>query len=152
MVDKTREKNLWYSMKNGLKPLIQAGELEINRVENRARNSMPDVEGHLGQEGCGQFWIELKTAHRPKRASTPIRTKFQDGQSQWGNNRWAIGGNAYLLIQVGKAAQRKLYLIEGCNMALVEEGLPEQSLFGLSVMISEQPSFIDIVTEAARLR
>lgn len=152
MADKTRESNLWASFKHGTKHLVQIGRLLINRVENKAARSMPDVEGIVNGVGFGQFWIELKTTHRPARLTTPIRVTFQPGQSTWLSKRWAFGGNAWLLVQVGKAHQRSLYLIQGCDAPLVEQGVLEARLAQLSILVSSQPSFEEIVYEAARVR
>lgn len=136
-------------MKAGTRHLVAAGELEINRVENKARRSMGDVEGIVARPGHGQFWIELKTTHRPKRTTTPIRVKFQDGQSYWLDKRWGMGGNAWLLVQVGKGHQAKRYLVPGCNAPIVEEGVTEDKLFGLSICLTECPAFEEIVLEAS---
>lgn len=152
MADKTRESALWTAMHNGLKAMVRRGELEINRVENKARKSMADTEGHVARPGHGQFWIELKTAHRPARRTTPIRFVFQEGQSNWLSRRWEMGGNAYLLVQVGKAHERRLYLIKGCDAHLVEEGVTEDSLRGLSCALSDRPTFEQVVLEASFLR
>lgn len=152
MADKTRESNLWASMKYGCRHLVKMGRLLINRVENKASLSMPDLEGMVWGPGFVQFWIELKTTHRPKRTTTPIRVKFQIGQPQWLERRWNFGGNAWVLIQVGKAHQRSLYLVPGCYAPLVDEGVTEDRLLELSIFIDDRPSFEDIVIEASRER
>lgn len=152
MADKTRESNLWSSMHNGLKAMVRRGELEINRVENRARKSMADTEGHVARSGHGQFWIELKTAHRPARATTPIRTVWQEGQATWLGKRWDMGGNAFVLVQVGKAHERRLYLLKGCDAHLVEAGVTEDQLRAMSCMLSDRPTFEQVVLEASYLR
>lgn len=139
-------------MRSGLRRLTHEGVLEINRVENTARKSMADTEGHLALPGHGQFWIELKTAARPARATTPIRMKWQEGQSEWLAKRWALGGNAYVLVQVGKAHQRSLYLINGEDAHLVEMGVPESELARLNQLLSDRPTFEQVVLEASALR
>lgn len=152
MTDKTRESNFWKSFKSGVKHLVMQEKLELNRVENAVRKSMADVEGILKRRGHGQFWIELKTAHRPKRTTTPIRAKWQDGQSRWLERRWGMGGNSWLLIQVGKFPDNKKYLIRGCDVPAVEQGVPESKLMDLSVCLTDKPTFEDIVFEASLTR
>ncbi len=88
----------------------------VERVENTLSRSMPDVEASVG---TGGFWIELKTAEKPKRDSTPVRFRFQPGQARWLQKRWDIDQGAWLLCQV----DRERYLIPGGLAMGVEAGL-----------------------------
>lgn len=122
---KTRETSLWAWLRK-----FHADDLHMERVENAASSSHPDVDGC---KAGGAFKIELKTADRPARETTSIRTKFQPGQSDWLARRWACGGRAWLLIQVGSAHAARRYLIRGSVAFIVEDGVVEYLLRDLSV-------------------
>jgi hypothetical protein len=94
----TKEANLWLWL---TKPAgIPPRDLHMDRVENYLVAGMPDVEGQL--LGAGQFWIELKVCRAtPRRESTPARFKTRKAQVEWLERRWNLGGNAWLLLQVG---------------------------------------------------
>lgn len=120
----SRENQLWAWLKKARLELPD--DLDLNRVENGVMKGMPDVEGHL--RGQGQFWLELKSAERPARTSTPVRFKFQPGQPEWLVRRWALGGRAFVLCQVGSGGDRRLYLIRGHFAFEAATGLTEQQL------------------------
>ncbi len=114
---------------------------------------MPDVEGCL--RGSGQFWLELKTADRPVRGDTLVRFKTRDREAQvaWLRRRWEMGGNSWLLLQVGSGMSgRRLYLIPGLCAAQVYEGLAEGRLRELSTLSETSPTPLDVVKRAALLR
>ncbi len=100
-------------------------DLHIQRVENLVGSGAPDVEGKL-REGS-QFWIELKSAARPKRDG-PIRFKVRDSQVEWMRRRVAVGGQAWLLLQVGSGRAAERYLVWGGHAAKVQEGWTETTL------------------------
>lgn len=108
-MDKTAETSLWGWLKRGTKKIR---ELDMQRIEN-ASGSHPDVEGCF--EGV-QFWLELKTAEAPKKLGGDVRVKFQPKQIPWAKRRWSVGGNAYVLLQVGS----RRYLIPGCDLDIFE--------------------------------
>jgi hypothetical protein len=66
-------------------------------VENSAYPGTPDVNYCDG-------WIELKVLESwPARESTPARIDhFTQQQRVWLRRRWLIGGNAWLLLVVGR--------------------------------------------------
>jgi hypothetical protein len=127
----TLEKNLWSWLSNTRK--VFKADLHMNRVENSAISGMPDVEGFLVHHG--QFWIELKSAKRPKRLDTPIRMKFQPGQAEWLIKRSKLGGNVWMLIQVGSFGDKRLYLIDGLYAKAVKDGVPESKLQDWAVLL-----------------
>lgn len=93
----TLESSLWTWLKQAREKLR---DLHMNRVENVIAGGMPDVEGKL--QGGRQFWIELKVAIRvPVLPSTVVRFRTRDKQSTWLRRRWLVGGNAFMLLQVG---------------------------------------------------
>ena len=131
----TRESGLWNWLKKAR--IHYKDQLHMNRVENSVMSGMPDVEGHLLKlaEGGG-FWIELKSAARPAREWTPVRFKVRDREAQvlWLTRRRRVGGLSWLLLQVGSAGTRRLYLVSGAEAAGVYDGLTETQLDRLSVL------------------
>ncbi len=127
----SRESALWGWLAKSRRHFKTA--LHINRVENPAGPGMPDVEGQLnpafnGGQHCGQFWIELKAAERPKRAETPVRFKVRPKQVEWSRKRYAVGGRVYWLLQVGSGADAARYLLPGDVAALIQRGMSEIDL------------------------
>lgn len=146
-----RESGLWNWLKKAR--VAMAEDLHMNRVENSTMSGMPDVEGYL--RGDGQFWIELKSAARPARASTPVRFKVRGGQVEWLPRRWALGASAWLLLQVGEGASRSLYLVPGSHAGAVQGGLPEDRLRALDVLTENgvtRPKPETVVALAAHAR
>jgi hypothetical protein len=92
-VSRRPEQRLWDRVRDGLREasltpdvLAQGNHiLELDRVENAAAKSMPDVFGRWGQF---DFWIELKVA--------PL--KFQPGQASWLARQWECRSNSWLLV------------------------------------------------------
>ncbi len=110
-----KEKSLWKWLKNAKKAYY--GALHMGRIENNVGSGMPDVEGHLNYHG--QFWIELKVCKRPMRISTPVRPKIREAQVEWIKRRSRIGGNVWLLIQIGK----ERYLVHGKHVEAIHKGV-----------------------------
>lgn len=121
-----KETGLWGWLAKAKRNL--KNELHIHRVENSVMAGMPDVEGYL--EDGGQFWLELKSKDRPARETTPIRFPMEKRQAQvrWLQKRWRLGGSAFLLCQVGRGAERQIYLIPGEYAERVRSGLTEAQL------------------------
>lgn len=125
-----REQALWRWLRDGTRGV--AG-VRLYRVENALARSTPDVEGTVG---TGGFWVELKRCARPpKREGTPVRFRFQPGQSDWLLDRWDLDRGAWLLCQV----DRDRYLMPGRVAPLVESGVTRGALEALS-MISPRSS------------
>lgn len=122
-----RESSLWIWLKSAR--LKYRGTLHMNRVENSVSAGMPDVEGQLKDHA--QFWIELKSAPRPK-GDGPVAVKIRDAQVEWLRRRDKAGGNAWLLIQVGSAAKAKRYLVLGMHAARIQAGVTEAELADLA--------------------
>ena len=126
----SRESALWHWLAKARTE--QGSRLHMNRIENSAGPGMPDVEGCL--EGYGQFWLELKSSARPKRADTAIRFKVRPKQVEWMNARWKAGAPCYWLLQVGSAEERRLYLLPGRRGAWIKTGMTESELRTESVL------------------
>lgn len=143
-----RESGLWDWLKGATPDLRRT--LHMCRVENSTMRGMPDVEGHL--IGYGQFWIELKSAARPAGAGTPVRFHVRDREAQvaWLSKRWWVGGSAWLLLQVGTGAGRRLYLVAGKHAGEVYSGADEGRLRELDELQEPKPRPSDVVRRAAR--
>jgi len=125
----SKESSLWKWLKKSKQQF--AGDLDIHRVENYVSQGMPDVEGYLRH--YGQFWCELKSAPQPARTTTPVRFKVREAQVLWLTRRWLLGGNAWMLLQVGSGHKRCLYLVPGRYSREVCDGLTEDELFDLNI-------------------
>ena len=138
-----RETALWNWLRKARKEL--RSDLHMERVENGAASGTPDVEGLL--TGGSQFWIELKSAPRPKRGG-PVRFKVRAGQVEWLRRRCAVGGRAYLLLQVGSGASARRYLVWGDYAASIMNGVSEDRLGTLRDNLDgEDPA--DLIRRAA---
>ncbi len=104
-------------------------DLHLQRVENSVGSGAPDVEGKLRRGG--QFWIELKSTARPKRDG-PVRFKVRDSQVEWMRRRAAVGGRAWLLLQVGSGRSAARYLVPGEHAKMVQDGATEVTLTQMS--------------------
>lgn len=150
------EKSLWAWLAKGRVELGRA--LDMERVENLLGAGTPDVEGFyclgcicppemrstmrrvLGCEHCrairdglpsaSAFQLELKAAERPARTSTPVRFKLRgrDKQIEHMRRRWELGANAFFLLQVGSASERRLYLAPGSLGPSLLKGMTEAEL------------------------
>jgi hypothetical protein len=132
MNTKIREKNLWKWLRDGCKAkFYPTGILLMDRIENLVGIGFPDVDGCLSGQ---PFKIELKTAARPVRLTTPIHAKFQRGQTEWMKRRLrAMDVRVFVLLQVGSGSGAKRYLVPSCFAAAVETGRTEDELEQLSV-------------------
>ena len=117
---KTREASLWRWLRGA-----RCAGVHIERIENSLSRSTPDVEASVG---AGGFWIELKTAARPKKPDTPVRFVFQPGQSAWLARRWKLDCAAWLLVQVGDAR----YLVAGIFAEELQAGVSEKNIATLA--------------------
>jgi len=76
----------------------------------------PDVEGWVSSVGNALrtgFQIELKTCERPVRRNTKLTVKIELEQVEFLEDRSAVGGVCYVLLQVGSGADAGRYLIPG---------------------------------------
>ena len=105
------ERALWRRVREGLK---RRGHLV--RVENAVEDGTPDVNYCIdGVEG----WIELKHARVPARVSTNVRyQRYTREQADWGVTRRAVGGLAFVLVQVG----REVFLFDARLGPALREG------------------------------
>lgn len=117
----TRESNFWAWIKNGAKKLEWNGSPEylLDRIENSAVSSMPDVSGASYRMGT-EFWLELKVNRR----ATILRPKFRPGQADWLYRRWNLGARAWLLVKHGEGLKSHYYLVPGNLARQVENGVP----------------------------
>lgn len=109
---------------------------------------MPDVEGCY----CGEhFWLELKSARRPRRPSSAVRFRTRPGQIEWAQTRIAAGGATGFLLLVTNAnnSARCVYLIGGWHGPALHRGLTEATLESYSVLASVRPSQLDVIIAAA---
>lgn len=92
------ERNAYNAFRKG----IIRGHDRIDRVENLSCYGMPDVNGCF--EGS-EFWMELKQAKEPKRASTPLLRSqhgFSVEQQNWMMLQVRAGGKAFAYIETDK--------------------------------------------------
>ncbi len=149
MVSSTKEASLWRWLKGAGREL--RGDLHMQRVENSVGSGAPDVEGKLRQGE--QFWIELKSAARPKK-NGPVRFKVRDSQVEWMRRRVAVGGSAWLLLQVGSGRAAERYLVPGKYAKTVQDGATETTLTQMCEMRQDRSNSndpADVVRRAAEL-
>jgi len=134
-----RESSLWQRCKTGIKHLKTCGHaVHFCRLENAAGEGNPDVEGVIDGDQC---WVELKSNDRPKRASTPVRSKTRESQSIWHRERTEAGSRIHwVLIQVGEAHAARLYLIPGKHydaLRVTEAALEELAAIRPTASVAE---------------
>lgn len=75
--------------------------IHYTRIENSCSSGFPDLEVFVNGRA---FYIELKVCDAPKRAGNKIQTNGKDWirpeQVAWLRKRWAVGGNAFILLRV----------------------------------------------------
>lgn len=122
-----RETDTWKWLKKEAK---RFPDLDISRVENIAARATADIDGC--NDGVG-FWMEQKVLKDIRKDGSGGRLRFEHGQREWLQRRWAAKGQAFALIE---GHQQALYLIPGCFCpALPLEGVVEtQRLEFLSVL------------------
>ena len=114
-LSKPLEKSLWRWLSQARKTLGPL--LHMERVENCVGMGHPDVVGCY--DGV-DFQIELKTAARPARPTTLIKTAVQPSQVIWAKKRSdANGSSAWLLIQVGAGTPPRLAMMTEERMRLL---------------------------------
>lgn len=123
-----REVRLWEWLRDGTK---RVAGLHMRRVENRAGEGDPDVDGCLG--GC-YFELELKGCNRPKVSSSKLVFDIRQSQVIWHRRRMRAGGNLWLYIRVGLGREVARYLISAQYTARVQEGMTEAELDSLAVL------------------
>lgn len=135
MAAKTKEKYLWQWLAKCRKDF--GTDLNINRIENGSGLGMPDTEGflHWMQPKSGQFWIELKTIARPVRLATKLRPKFQPEQPPWLKRRCALGGKAWVLLQIGMGAKADRFLVSGKHAEELQAGVTWKRLREIGVAV-----------------
>lgn len=124
------EKSLWQRVKKGGVALKRLGHgVKAWRVENAVGEGDPDAGFWLDDT---IVWLELKSEHRPARPETLIRPKVRIAQEIWLREIVEAGcKTAFVLIQVGDAAQSRLYLIPGyrySEITATEDKLREMSI------------------------
>lgn len=132
-----KESQLWA----WLKKAQIGGDVDLRRVEDAMGAGFPDVDGFAvlapGEDAPRgtkphkiAFKLELKSEVRPKRAATPIRFKVEKrvAQLEFLRKRYALGENAYFLLQVGEGAERRIYLAPGDIGHNLKVGITEADL------------------------
>lgn len=144
---KDRETSLWAWLRDSL-PQLGRGH-HVQRVENAVKLGTPDVEGHI--EGGLPFWIELKVARELVR--TPqVRVETTVHQVFFATKRWAVGGNSWYLIRVGRYPKRAHYLIPGCySEELHDRAVGLNWLRGVSV-VDPASTAVELMLAAGRAR
>lgn len=117
------EQQLWDVMK-AHNPSDQ--EFWMQRVENGVGDGMPDV--HIAPRGRKEFWVELKTAQMPKRASTRVfspKNGVRASQENWHLQYNLFGGTSFILALVPKIGHgwrdSDLLLIPGKHVEQINE-------------------------------
>lgn len=119
----TLEKSLWSRFR------ACACSQHLMRVENSVGPGTPDVNGcYNGVE----YWVELKQADPPKKETSILQVRhFTTEQRRWLVQRIAAGGNAYVLIQVGRE-----YLVLRGDVAALHLGLVPLTKLRESALLS----------------
>lgn len=133
-MSKTAEVNLWRWWRKSVRPLKAEG-LHIQRLESPLTPGCPDVE--LCLHGV-QAWVELKSAARPKRPSTPVAPGVRDDQIRWHRRRAQAKGRAFFLVQVGSGARARRYLIAGGHAPRID-AMTEAALARYSLVPGDAP-------------
>lgn len=133
------ESSLWKWLREQDDPRI-----DQERVENAANKSTPDVEGQFCR---AHFHLELKVLHDQgiKNKEETGRIKFEVGQRDWGQRRWAAGGNAFVLAQ---GFREDLYLIPGAFLL----SLPRVGVVKTASLLSLSWWFCDKKNPEERVR
>lgn len=145
-----RETALWGRCLTAKAQLIEAAHrIDIQRLENAVGSGHPDVDECL--DGI-QIWLELKSAHRPARASTPIRMRTNKttraAQIRWHRRRGAAGCKTnFILLQVGDAHKARLYLVPGPLYSQIEVSEADLEFISLN---DPRASIADIMLLAAK--
>jgi hypothetical protein len=138
-----RENRLW----GWLRKADGTPRLMMERVENAITSGTPDVTGCF--EGS-HFWIELKSAPRPKRPTTPVRFPTRTAQVEWHEDWWKAGCSCWWLVQVGHGHSRAIYMLPGHMGAKLHEGMTEVDLASASVLRSSKPTVFEVLNKAHR--
>lgn len=138
-----RENRLWA----WLSKVKETPRLAIERCENAVSTGTPDVT--VCYEGASAF-IELKSAARPKRATTPVRFPTRDGQVDWHTAWWEAGASTWWLVQVGQGHERSIYMLAGHWGEQLHKGMTELDLAAVSVLRSPKPSPMEVIVKARR--
>ncbi len=147
----TRETGLWRWLKKARPELRE--DLHIKRTESPVASGIPDAGGKLRH--ADQSHIELHTGARPRRDG-PVRFKVRDTQVEWMRRRIAVGGQAWLLLQVGSGHGAERYLVWGIHAETVQGGVTETTLVQMCEVRQCSPRLdrndpADVVRRAAGL-
>lgn len=123
-----RESRLWDWLRDGWKGVQH---LHARRVENRANDGDPDVDGCY--DGV-YFELELKGCNRPANRSTPLDFEVRQSQVIWHKRRRRAGGNNWIYIRVGYGRDVQRYLVRGEHAQLLRDGVTEAQLAAASVI------------------
>ena len=147
---KVKEATLWKWLRSAERQSRDhSTPVTLRRVENMLGKSSPDVLAWIGDT---MVEIELKSCARPERRSTPIRVRFQPGQSQLLDRLYLRHQSAFLLLQVGSRAEATRYLFAGCHASEVEAGVTEDRLFQLCSNPGDHSVAFDILAACIRCR
>lgn len=141
---KIRESNFWNWLKRGVERALPPDQLRLlhwQRVENAVKAGTPDTEGCFASTS---FWIELKCAERSRVIQLP---HFTPKQAMFLKVRWAVGGNAWLLVNVGGHAR---YLIPGSKADIFLNPQPEETFRQLSITASDVSASVLFANISAR--
>jgi hypothetical protein len=133
---KVLERNLWRWLKGARQRFKR--RLHMERMENSASSGCPDVCGCFNGV---QFWIELKTAPKPKKLSTRVKPGIRWSQVHWANHRATAGAvnSIWILLQVGHHRERELFLLPASlGEALLTQGMSLMELRAADVLPFER--------------
>lgn len=95
-MSRLKEQRSW----DNFKTAVHESKLKLERIENMAREGMPDVIGQ--NRNSTVFWIENKALETwPLRQNTkPLANVFEPGQVPFLRSWRQWGGHAYVLLRV----------------------------------------------------
>ena len=130
---------------------VPKADLHMSRIENMLEAGTPDVEGcYRGHS----FWMELKSAKRPRFPQTPVRFPTRDEQIEWLQCRVDTGGAASFLLSVntGNGSGRCVYLVAGWYGHQLHKGLTEEHIGVYSVLTSVRPTALEVIRAACKVK
>ncbi len=142
----TRETSLWRWLAKSR--LVYRELLHLSRVENSVAEGTPDVEGCL--TAASPFWIELKIAAVLR--GDKVRMKhIRPAQVEWLRRRCAVGGLAWILVQVGSGRTALRFLIWGTHADELSEGVVSLERLRHLAVVDSRSRASEIIDAASQI-